>query len=764
MVYPKQPCGSIVQAAPNEQGMVTEFAWSRDWRPDGENWFQNGVEYIEPLKAFAPSPWVDYVDCAFTSSGGRWLAGRGNYWTTCRPYGYPPVQYLKCYDARPHPGTEFKQHLHTVARQGYTPLTWVLSYLRWAPPMPPQQYTTGTDIPWPLIWPQLSITMAAKLYHQADVPIPGGGTERRWDWFDAVVTLYLPLHSSSAQTKLPHPILHVMSTMDPDWPLDNIIVYNEMGHTLKQFSSAGVRSQTARESHLPTFGQVGFTVFDYSPGELGGQLMRIGVTGSDQWMYYQNRYIHLVTTQTGAHSDFTVNINGQAAAFNLSEVEYRTCDVTAGRSLELPSDAHYHNDEWGALTDDDQKGWTVAVENVGPEPGVYQPKVTLTPDADRNRERVLVYNVWADAPAAIGEIEAGTTTTEGLGELYYLQFSDNYKFRGASGTARFVPQREETLSGWQINDVLRIVAGWEATHATLAATQQLLTYLMNPVRVRSGEDVMGAQMYQLSFGDFVVARMRLHKQLIDYRQAAGQNLVTWFQGIWQRMGIAATLVDDLTDSQRAAGFTIPLAPLRSTPQLAPADGAGVESHIDEVMLACGFRWGISSAGRPFIAESYKYIHGTTSIDFILDQDTVTPEDTIQFIEHTANTTRQTNRYKIYTGQGIHQEVHYKGESLATREAGVADNWERVVTFRNRIDAGLAHNRTATALSEEADRLAWGTVARPDLPSGSYVQVNQVDWLDVPVGMVFQIAERNTVIDSQSDIALLDCEGVVVYVP
>jgi len=108
------PVGKLDITHPGVRGILTSLPYACDWRP-GDDWRMVGCEYIEPLRAIQPAPWIYPRDMRFNPTKA-WVPADGNEdlaWWTLGTGSSPHVREayasfskrarsLWFYDARPH--------------------------------------------------------------------------------------------------------------------------------------------------------------------------------------------------------------------------------------------------------------------------------------------------------------------------------------------------------------------------------------------------------------------------------------------------------------------------------------------------------------------------------------------------------------------------------------------------------------------------------------------------------------------------------------
>jgi hypothetical protein len=301
-------------------------------------------------------------------------------------------------------------------------------------------------------------------------------------------------------------------------------------------------------------------------------------------------------------------------------------------------------------------------------------------------------------------------------------------------------------------------------------------YITSEVRRREGAgDHSGDAVYEVEIGDYVAARMRPHKILVDCRQAGGQNLGEWFCRMMERCGIACgncvqSRPGNAVVATSAWSYTIPLNSLAPWEEafVAP-DGMGVEEHVSQVVWACGYRWGFNAGGYPFLDEPYRYVHGVSPIGFTISQTPGSDIDRVRRISASREHEAWWHRLKLTVGRDGRDEAFYWSLPFSQRHGAVHtmdDSFEKVVQYPD----WRAGARTLSDLIADAEQrrnwIEWETILRPDagIGAGMYVLVDRADYLEIAPGTVFQVTEEAQTADLESWTGDATFVGRVVYEP
>jgi hypothetical protein len=739
MGRPIKPVGYIERASPRERGMLVGIPFSHDFRPNEEDWELGGIEYLEPLGAFGQVGRPDVGDMVTTDDGGPWEYVQGDCWQVMRPYAYPPAWWLLAGDGRVY--TDLRAAFQTARHTWGMDPAWQMRLCRWAAPM-------GQGV-----WPQVTVRMPAEWYKGATVYDENGTPEEVWDWWPAWVSLYLPMYDT---TEWPDPLLHVIAETDDEFPSDNRILGSEMGTVLETYRSAGLVTEQALMQSRITWQAVRFEWF-------GDGWVRVGLSNSDQWWWaWLGDDIRMVRSSLERPVDVTVI--GQMAAFHMGQMAFEEGRARLRRPVRLPVDASMTEPQFELLASADFPripvelgGWELTAENQSTNCDEHQPVITWEkPLFADPRQRILVYNVRSSTAARFGYEQPGaTSTTQGSGKLEYLEFTRDISHKGLRGTARFKASSSMILSDWTVGSTLRIHVDWQS--GLSGAEEDLEVYLVRPIRTRDAEQRGDLAVYEVEFGDLIEAKLRDHKVLTDWSQAGGRLLGEWFREIWERLEVPGEYVDVC---EEAEDIIIPSGIPAGNDSFEAPDGTDPEGHLDEVVFACGFRWGISRGNRPFIATRYAYVDGESVIAWTVDEDGV-DEDALPDCAAEWDTSLHANRIKYTIGDGETARVYIKGDSIEDRRDWPGATWEKYVRAESEAEVELLDR----AMQEEMERrerpVRFGYVARPNWRPGDYGRCN-VGLVNVDDGAAIQLLQQSVEMDAMSGVGRMRCEAAVVW--
>jgi len=721
--------------------MITKFGASLDWRFDPESsegiWEGMGIEYIPPLRALAPKGDTSPRDMTCSVS---------DPWRLVNQSGHPTVLYAECTDGDVHALEATAKHTLTIDMPRGSYPNFALNLVRSAPP-------PGQAVP-----VYVAVTMSAESY-DADSDT----------WVAGDLNLVLPLENEDYGLR--EPFVHLIAPATPGYG------YLTDGEILSRGrTSSAMQQGVSRETWI--FEYATNDAYDQDDTLLaqpdGGHLL-IRNDNSDDYWHVRSRTLRLVQ---GA--DVTVTVCGAIVALNLTPLRYG--DATAWpvryhplvRCTDGPPDYNV-TVEWNTETTwghvyQPAVGWTVTTTHQIPYGLNRRPLLTFELDKDEygdpteegaNYYRPLVWYCTMDIPAVIGEVDGTLDTTEGDGVLTGASWEMDATYRGSRGQAQFRRSDTPLYPAWIVNSKVSLSLGWDGLASAGIRAQTVATAYIPPGGIVRDEDANADALHGLTveFATFDAVRLE-RKEIETFRQAGGRTVLDWMTAVANRIGFGGTVSVD----PGIADAIIPLAELPSQPNLAPQDGDGWLTHIDEVARACGIRIGFDKDGTGvFFADTgpEEYEHGVSTIAFTLSRATASVEDDIYRIEPSKVMEDFRNRLLIIYGPSRYRQRYVAIESDAERLAGVADDWNRVMVEDDAdspVEAFIKFIRDHYRMQKFVE---WVGPLRTDLRPDAFVQINGYDDAHgdcIPDGSVWQIVHVRH--RAQQEDAIGDAETTV----
>jgi hypothetical protein len=753
------PQGHLVYYPPEYDGFTTVFGLSRDWRPD-KDWHRAGLEWIDPLRAFAPAG--AYRPVAMDLDD--WDVGGNELFREIVVAGNPAVQWLQFYDGAAHTWTDDEEDVYGVLRSGADADGWMPRFCLWL--------KRQTPAPGAQVTPQVSVVMQALTWDGSD-------------WVEGRVGLYLPLQGdadSDASNRFDTAML-VHATLT-EAPADEFWDIWTAGRILSQGPRGPAASnRLIEEGWLFEYEEVWLdsdgTLWAEDDGTRAFQQSFILIRHVDEsmgdWWVYASDTLRLTTGQYGTdptRPTLSITCAGAIAALNCCWVVYGGVDGRAvtNRALTLGHAGIETTDTWGTLYSQ-ATGWTVGTTNHAAyaAAGMYGPEVTTQRQwlyAYAGTEpwniRPIIWDMTEDHAATVTPQGGTTYTTTDHDDLRAISYTLNDTWKGASGTAEFYPTEEELHPTWRPNGALDVYLGWqEDAGADFAEAQVARAYIEADGIKRRSEagETSGPYHLSLRFGDLAATRLQT-KAIIDMRQAGGMTVGDWASLVANRVGLVAgqLAVDAAVENQ-----VIPLAEIPSTPNLEATDGSSWLSHIQAVENAADIRVGFDASGMFVDAGSPEYEDGVSEIAFSLDDTSVTPEDIVYSLDADCLGSNFRNVLKATWGRDDKRSTYYWVEAEVDRLEGIGDDWPVVITdddARYPGDIGARFNREHYDTQQGAIR--WEGPCRPELLPDQFVSITSASGVGVEVYSVYRITQVTHSMDAEAFDAATTVEAVLVY--
>ena len=713
------PKGKLVVGLPQYDGLVTEFGLARDWRCN-ERWVGYNCEYIEPLRAIAPVGDIYPADMATAD----WTASWNNRWRERYVSGFPVAQWLEFYDGSIYAaGTASSTSAGNLLSDGDWSPRWALFLQRYTPPS-----TQG-------VYSWFAIQQEALWWNGAT-------------WADAIFSIFLPLGDDTYGK----PFMHLA------YPATHATTFDVLteGTVLSTYDGGFEREQGPQRLTLTL--EYEEDTAKYS----GGYVLALFAGATKRWAYH-NRNLRLSTGQV------RVTCNGGIQSFCLAPITYQRNGTTMPWQ-EKPMPV-VSGETWVSATtwDTVQSTATDWVVSVAKEGSSQRPVVSFTRDAyGQTAKRPVLWMANEQHDATIANADATTETTEGEAKLQSLTWRWDRTYRGCRGVATFSGFESEPFPNWRENAKVDVYLGWQ-TGAGASITSALVAsgYIVpgTLTKLRDGGAFAGdPQLGSVEIGAFDVVRMA-RKDILDLRQAGGMMVNDFMLMAGNRMGLPTSMIDVAVAVQT---LEIPLAELPSAPAFAPQDSDSWAQLFDQIQEACDIRigFGKDTTGKFFAdAGPPTYSHGYSSIAFSIDEDTVTPEDVVYRIEHNRSGDGFRNFVKIIVGPDDDRAEYYWAEALADREAGIGDDWSRVIVDDDTDRSSGIYDVASKFFSTECvwqDDIVWVGPARRDLMPDEFVQITHCDDLGFEVDAVYQITSHEIEVDIEAFDARSTIRAVQVY--
>ena len=763
------PHASITAYSPIRDGAEVAFGFGRTWRfaasagmggpqiegTAAKTWWQGtrNVEYIEPIKAFAPAG-----DSRPTDMTG-WTIGGNNHFRGGVYSGNPPAQGYEYYDAG----------VYTSGVGSYATLTspaifqpnWALHIGRQAVPGNQGCHT------------YVSVAMPCQTQN-------ANGT-----WTDGMFGLILPIQDATYKEAF----LHLVTPYT-----GGIIDTETTGVTVSK------KSQSTSVDQDEGFDTITFEYVPNPDGVSGGWVLIRDNTSAAWWMYHNPR-VRLVPGQ------LIVSVSGMQCWVNLSPITYGGAAGAAqygyansGWPVQVPlcNGSSWNTDPtlatWGTI-ESAVTGWTTDVggyivgqgspssnvfalvaweymQALYAQQGISQQQwyyahlgFTRTSDA-ACYTRPVTFAVNELHTTYLGDNVSTSSTTEGNKNLSSMSGTIRADWRGSDGEATFLPDSTELYPNWKENAPLDINVGWQGNQAGGATTypiRKLAQGYIKPrgvVRKRDGEVSVGNPVLSVQWGDFSMTRMT--GEIADAPQAGGVTVYTWF--CWVANLLAVPLSKVYIDPT-IANLVIPTAVIPSDPKF-EANGKRFVEHCNEVCKALNIRWGcdrqIGSTWYTLFVDHGRaaYIPGTSVASFTINDSNVA-DNLVKRLTH-ENQPRDFNAFRAETGPENQKQVSYWVDSLAVREAGIGQARWKTERKTDTEEAANIADGYAKYWSGFTNTITWDTFLHPDMLPELFVLVATEQFEGIAAGTWFQIDTHRWVANKETQESHFT--GLIVFDP
>lgn len=740
------PQASLTYRHPASEGVPVLYPYRRTWHPDA-TWERQGVDFIDPLNAFAPTGGVQPRD--MTADDWPALISYSEAYARLTVPGSPAVQWIAHHDGAAYPfGTSELTYGTRFATPGdYSP-NWVMRMIRYAPP------------PLQGVLPMTSVRLSASLRVSEE-----GGLyylDEAGEWTAGVVSLRFPF----ASQVYPAPVLSIsLGSVSLSLSGEQVLAVGPAGQsTVTNVLQESVICEYIEDEEL-------------FPG--GHILLRLSSSPREWWHVH-----HPCLKLTGGPMHLfcggcrqLVNISSilYSSVYTVGEGDYNewvfpTC--WPRRFAALPNTDDWQTDVDWTLLETPADDWTVTADSMDEEAVQlslgYRPRVRFLPSVAAMTTRPVCWLV-AEAHAAEIETPVGLPApedTDGDMMLEGLSVNLNDSWQGAGGRAVFALDDEAPYPDWLERGLLLLELGWQdGGYGYTGASwqpQEVGEFFILPgglVRRRAGSEGAGRPGLEVSFGDYVAAVMD-NTVAVDMWQAGGMFVGTWFTAAANHLGLTPERLDIAAAVNE---LVIPTDAIPSRPNLGVQDGQSWRQHFDAVCATLDLRWGWREDKLFIDAGPPVYTHGETVVDLTLSDDTTTEEDMVTEVTATTGSREYRNALKASYGTENKQRAAY---SLpAAGEVGV----DGALLWAHTDDVSGATGADALDRLERQHReglavLQWTGPGRPGLRPDMFVAVDEIDGVAIAAGTVYRVRSVDfNVVPDEVELTM-SVEAVQVWTP
>jgi len=377
-------------------------------------------------------------------------------------------------------------------------------------------------------------------------------------------------------------------------------------------------------------------------------------------------------------------------------------------------------------------GTEIAAEMVDDENGLY-PSATLYSDGDRTP---LLYEIQATRPAKHATPVTAVRFDNTDGDTGVFESCEFYCAKDQHGSWFKATLRTAGEYAFGGNEKAQLSVAFNAETPTYV--EQVTGYLETPKLVRDAKQPGVIMLHLAAHDRFVRLKNKSAYLLPSFAGWSFQDAFTWL--FHECAGIPeAHLTLDAGASEYI--YDCPLQHLI----LQFDQTLKVDAVADALAKAAGRRWGVDRLGQIFtVALGTEVYDGTP--EFILDDDTVTEDDFLYFVEIKRDIFALRNRVLCLgkDANGNDQIVSWRWtESMSdpNADAFIGDEWCEVIFAPDGGKPGLTAQFRGTELMQYQRLLKWQTNGKPALFPGHFVAVNVSD-IDVAPGTVFKILEKH----------------------
>ena len=470
---------------------------------------------------------------------------------------------------------------------------------------------------------------------------------------------------------------------------------------------------------------------------------------STPWIYYE-------AGLEIPEGEVRVEITGGQTAFHLKQLVFSSPGTIERQLVITPPDRLNDVDEDSVeYIADVPDGTGVAASMLDDGDGNLYPKAVLISTGERTP---VLYQIQATRPAIHAEpittkLFDNLTEPADKGKLEIIEFTVAQNWRGSSIQAQLRTTGEYTFRG---NEKVQLKVALETGGAPSWVTQ-VTAYLETPHPQKSGREPGVIRPDWSARDRFCRLQNKGAKMLPSFDGWTFEGAFTWLMHEVAGIPEADLLLDD-----GSAEFTFPIG--KSGMDLKFDASLDVVNIADQLAAAAGRRWGVDQSGAIFTEllgqDSY-----SGEPDWVLDEDTVEPEDVCYFIEVDRDLFALRNHVICIGQDGSGNDVlaSWRCENSITdpdNDPFIGDEWCHVTIAPEGADPWLHAQFTGTELMKYRGLIVWQTNGKPTLFPGHFVEVNTTG-LDVEIGTIFQIIEKWGRLDSESGEFICKFIGAVI---
>jgi len=405
---------------------------------------------------------------------------------------------------------------------------------------------------------------------------------------------------------------------------------------------------------------------------------------------------------------------------------------------------------------------------------------------DKSRPILTLYTSKNTPACFYGISEFRTATlTAGSSTLVQTQDNNNMRLQKVSGVMDDSWQNHsidieiESFTGTIPNTEPNCKVILDVSLDGVTEYRHFTGYLTGDYTKESINDAREQSILRLNAQDPINAR--LNNKLIYWQGAFdGMDCTTAFEYILNCAGVPDSMIvveEALLEySENNVGtmhnLIIPMNKKRGIKNYLFTPETKVPDVITALVDACGgnstLMWGTDVYGRYCLKTKPTYIHGVSTIDFTIDEDTLTESDICFSFSRSENYEDFANVFIIIGGHGWSSDtrLYINGANI---NIPTSPNFYGDVKYKFEwIDNENSVLKTMAKAVREADdnihRIYFELHNQPALSPDDYVKVQVNSGLDITTNSVYRIVNKSYSLDCMKNEYIQQLEAVLVYVP